>query len=302
MTQLFKRIIKAGWKSFSRDGGLAIANIFILVMTLFLISSLFLLKDTSRFLISKIEEKADISVYFKDEISEEEIFAVKEKVAQIPEVKETEYVSREQALDSFVQKHKDDVDLMKALEEVGGNPFVASLNIQAWQASQYEAISKFFEKPEFQNMIEKIDYSERKPLIESIFGFTSTISKAGMFVAFILVIISILVTFNTIRLSILNFSQEISIQRLVGASNWFIRGPFIIQGIIYGFLAAVICFLFFGLLSWSFSSKIETLFPGLNILAIFVKNIWPILLVQVIGGMILGAISSLIALRKYLKV
>jgi cell division transport system permease protein len=191
---------------------------------------------------------------------------------------------------------------MESLEEVGMNPFLASLNIKAFEASQYQAVANFLENTDFENKIEKIDYYQRKPVIERIFSLTSNLNKFGIGFSVVLAIIAILVAFNTTRLAIYNSREEIKIQRLVGASNWFIRGPFLVQGAITGFFAALICLLVFVSITWGLSSKIEILFPGLNIFNLFITNFWPILFLQLITGIGLGIVSSLIATRKYLEV
>lgn len=302
MFTLIKRIFKSGWLSFSRDGGLAAATCFIMLIPIFLATSLFLLKDVSQFLISTVQEKADISVYFKESASEEDILKVEEEISKIPEVKNVKYVSKEEALESFVQRHKDDPVLMESLEEVGGNPFLAALNIKAFQAQQYQAVANFFEARTFENLIEKVDYYQRKPVIERIFALTSGMGKAGISLSIVLAIVAILVVFNTIRLAILNQKEEIKVQRLVGASNWFIRGPFLVQGTISGIFAAIICLLIFTLICWFLSPKIEILFSGLNIWRYFTGNFFTIVLIQLVTGIGLGVISSTIAIRKYLKV
>ncbi|TET84200.1 MAG: ABC transporter permease [Candidatus Nealsonbacteria bacterium] len=302
MFTLIKRIFKSGWLSFSRDGGLAAATCFIMLIPIFLVTSLFLLKDVSQFLISTVQEKADISVYFKESASEKDILKVEEEISKIPEVKNVNYVSKEEALESFVQRHKDDPILMESLEEVGGNPFLAALNIKAFQAQQYQAVANFFEAGTFENLIEKVDYYQRKPVIERIFALTSGMEKAGWIIAIVLAIVAILVAFNTIRLAILNQKEEIKVQRLVGASNWFIRGPFLVQGTISGIFATIICLLIFTLICWFLSPKIEILFSGLNIWRYFTGNFFTIVLIQLVTGIGLGVISSTIAIRKYLKV
>ena len=298
----FKRILKSGWLNFTRDGGIAAATIFILVMAIFLVSSIFLLKEASQFLIGAIKEKVDISVYFKENSSQDDILKLKEEISKIPEVKEVEYISKEMALQNFVEKHKDEPLLMEALKEVGPNPFLASLNIKAWEAGQYGKIVQFFENPSFENLIEKIDYYQRKPIIERLFSLTSFAQKTGILLSIILMIIATLVTFNTIRLAILNSSEEIKIQRIVGASNWFIRGPFLVQGAISGIFAILICFLIFSLICWILTPKIEILFPGLNLSNLLTKNLNFLIPIQIFTGIGLGVISSLIAIRKYLRI
>jgi len=302
MFVLTKRIFRSGWQGLVRDGGIIIANIFIMAMAISVITSLFLFRDISQFVIQGLQDKVDVSVYFKYEAAEEDVIRVREAVASIPEVKEVNYVSRQEALEKFTEKHGSDPVLMDSLTEVGVNPFLASLGIKAFQAYQYEAVVGFLESPQYDYLIEKIDYHERKPVIESIYGLTSNFNKAGIAFSVIFALIAVLVAFNTIRLSIYNSREEIKIQKLVGASNWFVRGPFLAQGTICGFFAAIFCFLLFTLLTWGLDSKAELLFPGLGLFSFFVANIWMILLIQLVSGIVLGVLSSLIAVRRYLKV
>jgi len=297
-----RRIFKSGWLSFSWDGGSIAANIFIMVMTISAITSLFVFQDVSSFLISELQGKVDISVYFKYETSEEDILELEKDVVEIPEVKDVEYVSQEEAFQAFTKRHQDNPVLMESLEEVGVNPFLASLNIKAFKASQYESIVLFLENPDFENIIEKVDYYQRKPVIERVFSLTSNLNTSGIIFSVILAIVAILVAFNTIRLAIYNSREEIKIQRLVGASNWFIRGPFLVQGAIIGFFSALLSLLILAFITWILSPKVETLFYGLNLFNFFTSNFWLIFLIQLFIGIGLGIVSSVIAIRRYLKV
>jgi cell division transport system permease protein len=302
MLTSIKRIFKSGFSMFSRDREVALATIFILCLAVGLISSLFLFSKITQFIVSSAQEKIDISVYFSQETDEEDILGIKEEIVQFPEVKEVVYVSPEEALADFIERHKNEPDLIESIEEVGRNPFLASLSIQAWNPSQYGAVSNFLETADFEDVIEKIDYFERKSVIERISSLSSDVTKLGVFISLVLISIAVLVTFNTIRLSIYNSSEEIKIQRLVGASNWAIRGPFLSQGLISGLLATLICFLLFGLLSLSLNSTVESLFYGLSLSHLFSGNLWTIVLLQAVAGLGLGMFSSSIAIRKYLKV
>lgn len=302
MLTLIKRAFRSGWKTMVRDGGLVAANIFIMAMVIATITSLFIFKQASNFLVAKLQNKVDISVYFKYETAEEDILKVKEEIADIPEVKEVAYVSKEEALKNFTDKHRDNQVLMDSLSEVGTNPFLASLDIKAFQANQYEAVAKFLDDSAFNSLIEKVNYYETKPVIERIFSLTSNFNKAGIIFSIVLAIVAMLVAFNTVRLAIYNSREEIKVQRLVGASNWFIRGPFLVQGAICGFAAALICLLLFFVLSWGLNSRVEYLFPGLSLSQIFIGNFWWIFLIQIMTGVGLGIVSSLIAVRRYLRV
>jgi len=303
MFTLLKRILKASWLNFRRNIGLSLATIFILLITISLITYLFLFRQISQFLIAELEAKVDISVYFREDSPEEEILKAEDELSKMSEVKEVEYISQEMAREKFIQKHKDNLLLMASLEEIGENPFLVSLNIKAQKPEQYETLANFLENSDFKNYIEQpIDYYQRKPIINKLSSITSVINKAGIGISIILILLSFLVAFNTIRLAIFNQREEIFIMRLVGASNWFIRGPFLFQGVIAGFFATLITILIFFLTCWGLGPKLEIFLPNFNLQDFFFQNLWILFSIQLLTGMILGIFSSLIAMRRYLKV
>ncbi|KPJ56978.1 hypothetical protein AMJ49_02960 [Parcubacteria bacterium DG_74_2] len=302
MLLTLKRIFSSGWRNFLRDGGPSIATVFVILIPVALISSLLIFKEADRIFVSTLQEKADISVYFKEDTKEEQILYLKDELSKIPEVKEIKYTSKEEALQKFIQRHGEDPNLMESLREVGKNPFFASLNIQAWQASQYEVISSFLEDSNFKDAISKIDYSQRKSLIERIFSLTSTINKVGLILFLFMSILALLITFNTIRLSILNQREEIRVQKLVGASNWFIRGPFFVQGAISGILAAIICISLSALIFYLIDPGLQNFFPEFPLFNYFKNKFWVLLSIQLLTGIGIGTISSSLAIRKYLEV
>lgn len=298
----FKRIIKLGWIGFRRNSGLSFATIFIMVITVSLITSLFLLQKASQFLILDLRERVGISVYFNEESPEAEILEIKKEVSQLPEVKNVEYVSKEEALQKFTQRHRKNKVIMESLKELGSNPLLASLTIKAREAVYYASISSFLDGAPFKNLIASVDYYQKKPVIERLFSITSTINKIGIILSIILAMIAILVAFNTVKLAIYNSKEEIEIMRLVGASNWFIRGPFLVQGIIAGISAVLITLSIFTVAIFLLSPKVETFVHGLNFSEYFFGNIFIIFLIQLAVGVGLGVFSSWIAVRRYLRV
>ena len=300
---LFKRAIITGWTNFKRQSELTFATCFVIMITISLMTTLFLFQGMGQFLISGVEKKIDISVYFNEDVSEEEILMVKSELSRFSsEIKDVEYVSKEAAFSKFTQEHKDDSNYMKSLEAVGENPFLASLNIRAWQASQYEAVASFLETGPFKDIIHHNDYPKRRLIIERLFSITSTINKIGVGGSLLLGLVAISIAFNTIRLAIYSSREEISIMRLVGASNWFIRGPFIIQGTLSAVLAVLICFLVFSAGLYFLNPTFKDLFLGFDIFEYFKSNLLAIIGLQFIVGIGLSIIPSFIATRKYLKV
>jgi len=192
--------------------------------------------------------------------------------------------------------------IMESLEEVGGNPLLSSLNIKAFEATQYANISSFLDSASFKELIAKVDYDEKKPAIDKMFSLTSTISTTGIALSIVLALVAVLIAFNTVRIAIYNSHDEIETMRLVGASNWFIRGPFLVQGMMAGVLAVLITFFVFGVALWFLSPKIDMVIPGLNLFSYFFGSFFMVILLQLAAGVGLGACASWLAIRKYLKV
>ncbi len=302
MFESTKRTFSLGCKMFLRERGITLSNIFVLFLVISLIGGLFLLRDMGTFLIDNIQDKVDISIYFKEEATENEILTIKQKIKEYPEIKRVDYVSQDKALNEFTRRHKDDFTLIESVEELGMNPFLASLNVQAKNPSQYESIYAFLSNLETEDIIKKIDYYKRQSVIQKICALNSQLSKFSIYLASILLVIAIIVTLNTVRLSIYNSKKEIEIQRLVGASNWFIKGPFLIQGVLYGLTASLTSFLCLGFVCWFLNPQIMNIFLDFNIFSLFMSKVWTLFGIQVMVGILLGMISSNIAVKKYLKV
>ncbi|MFH1657011.1 MAG: permease-like cell division protein FtsX [bacterium] len=297
-----KRIIRSGWVGFYRNNGLSMATVFILVMTISLATSLFLIRNISDQLIASLREKVDISVYFKKDCAEAEILALQEKLEDVQEIKSVKYVSKDEAMQIFVERHKDDLVLIESLQEVGTNPFFSSLNIKAVEAAQYDVISEFLAAEHFREIIEDIDYYKKKPIIDKLFAVTYQVNRVGIILASVLAVVAVLLVFNQVKLAIYNKKEEIEVMKLVGSSNWFVRGPFIVQGVIAGVLSAMVAVLLWLGITFFLGPKLIEIIPGSDIFQYFLDNILLIFLVQLAIGVGLGVLSSMIAIRKYLKI
>jgi cell division transport system permease protein len=302
MLTSIKKIFKFSLESISRNKGLFFTTTLIITITTSLISGAFLLRGVTDSLVSHLQEKVDISVYFNANVDEGSIIEMKDQLVEVPEIQSIEYISREEALDIFREKHKDNPLIIESLEEIGENPLVAHLNIKAAQASQYEQISSFLEKSSFNKIIDKVDYHQNKTIIERIFSISSNVEKTSLILIVVSAFLAVLIAFNTVRLGISSFKKEISIMRLVGASNWFIRGPFAVQGMLSAVLATVFSLLIFFTGCYFLSPKLEILITGFNLTQYFRANIGTILLIQLGTAMGLAVIPSLVAIRKYLHI
>ena len=301
----FKRVLKFGWQGFARNKGLSFQVIFIMGVAVFLITSLFLAKGTAEFLMTEVQKHVDLSVYFKEDVTEEEVLQVKEGLSQFSEeVQAIDYVSKEMAHIIFQEDHKSDILWLEALEEIEGNPFPASLNIRADNPVHYAKISDFLETSDFSNFIGRISYNQVKNqrAIERLFDLNTALKVGGIIFILVVGILIILITSNIIKLTIVARKEELTTMRLVGASNWFVKGPFVAQSILYGVFAVVLInLLFFGGL-YLFNTNIQTWLLRFDLLGYFKINFLSIFLFQFSFVVLLGIFSSLVAVRKYSKV
>jgi len=295
----FKRIIKAGYLSFRRNGWLSMATVLVMVLVLFVLGNLIFIGAFSATVLNALDKKIDISVYFVSDAPESSILAIKKEIEALPEVAYAEYISRERALEEFREKHKSNALIISALDELGDNPLEASLNIKARDPAKYASISNFLLNKNYP-VVDKINYFENKIVIDRLAAIVNTVRGGGALLVVFLAFIAVLVAFNTVRLAIYTMREEIGIMRLVGASRWFIRGPFLVSGVLYGASsAAVTTFLFFPLV-WAVSPRLNILVPEFNLFSYFLIHFWEFFGILLGAGVALGVFSSFIAIRRYL--
>jgi cell division transport system permease protein len=300
----FKRVVDFAVKDFSRNKGISLAAIFVLTITIMLVTGLFIFHGMASYLTSQIQDKIDITAYFNDGTQEQDILNAKDEIIKLaPSIKNIEYVSKDQALASFNTVHQSNPVLSEALQEVGINPFLPSLNITTnGDPSQFAQVANILQTADFSKLIDNVDYSQKKDIIEKVYSITSKINMFGLVLGIILVFVAILVVYNTLKLAIESSKEEISTMRIVGASDWFIRGPFIIQGMIYGAIAFLICFIISGISSYFLSTQMSIVLPGFNMFGYFLTNWWIFVLIQLGFGMGVGVLSSFVVVIKYLDI
>ena len=297
----FKRIVKSGWLSFLRNGWLSTATVIVMSLMLFVVGNMIFLGAFASSAIRAFQSKIDITVYFTSDADEQQILAIKKELETIPQVSAVSYMSKNDAYADFRERNKENAFITSALEEIGANPLEASVNIKATNPTEYAAISDFLVKKNYP-IVDKINYFENKDVIERLSALIVTVRGVEAVAALTLAFVAILVTFNTIRLAIYTVREEIGIMRLVGATQWFIRGPFLISGVLYGLSAAIIISIIFFPLSWLITPKIILLLPGFDLFHYFLANFFEFFLILLGSAVTVGVVSSAIAMRKYLRV
>src|SRR5581483_2624040 len=302
-----KRVIRSGFISFWRNGYVSLASVLVMTVTLSVVAALIFVGAMLQSTLQGIKDKVDVNVYFLTTAPEDQIFSLENSIKAQPEVLNVTYTSREQALNNFRAKHATDQLTLQALDELNDNPLGASLNIKAKDPSQYESIAQFVETKAAaispsSSIIDKINYSENKAAIDALNRIIDSANRIGLILMVFFILISILITFNTIRLAIYISREEIAVMRLVGASNMFIRGPFVTVGLMYGFVSAVITLVLLYPITFGFGPLTAKLGTGLNLFDYYIHHLWQISLVILGAGLILGAISSFLAVKKYLNI
>lgn len=299
--------MKSGFFGLVRNGFVSLSSIFTMVVTLAVIVSLMFGSAILSTTLAALKDKVDLNVYFVIGSEEADILAIKKTLETLPEVRSVEYISEEQALINFREKHKDDQTTLQALEELDYNPLGAALNVKAEEPSQYEGVSQFLSQTENITaadgsvLVDKINYLQNKTVIDRLSRLIGAAETAGFIATIILVIISVLITFNTVRLVIFMSKDEISVMRLVGASSFYVRGPFMVTGLLYGVAAGLITLILVYPVTLSLSSLTENFFIGFNLFDYFISNFAQFFLVVIGSGLLIGAVSSYLAVRKYLK-
>lgn len=302
----FKRIVRAGFVGFWRNAFVSIASIFVMTVALFVIGSTMLIDQLLGVTLQHIQDKVDINLYFDPSASQEDMDALKSRIEALPEVVEITFTSRDDALARFRELHKDDELIIQGLEELGDNPLGASLAIRAHDTAQYEGIASFLE--EQQNslqagaaIIDRVNFTKNKASIDKLTSIIDAVERASIITMIVLIVAAVVITFNTVRLAIYTTREEISIMRLVGASNTFIRGPFMLQGVMYGLVAGVLALLIlYPLLLW-IGPATDSFFQ-FNLFNHFVTEFGRYFLTIVGSGVVLGLTSSILAVSRYLRV
>ncbi|EKD78317.1 MAG: hypothetical protein ACD_41C00368G0001 [uncultured bacterium] len=298
------RTSKFALQHFWRNLWISAITVFILTLTLFIVSLVGSLNLLAGQAIKAVEEKVDIDLYFKDGTDESDILKAKLTLETFPEVKAVRYISKTEALQSFTDSHLDDPDIQAALAELDDNPLPASLSVQANALNQYQAVMTQFEASQFNTLVENKNFSDHQTVIDRLSNLTKRLYQGGLIISLIFVLVSVVMMYNTIRVAIYSTREELGIMKLVGATNAFIRTPFVIEGILYALLASIVAMILLSVLTFSTAPYINTFFSGydFSVNLFFTSNFWIIALGQFVISLILAIGSSMLSIGRYLKV
>lgn len=299
----FLRILKFAFQDIGRNFSLSFMTVFILVLMLLSVNVLLSLEVVTNQAVKSVKDQVDISFYFTSKVQDTEIDNVKKYIASFPEVTKITVLSKDQVLANFKDRHKDQKETMDALTELGENPFGPTMVVKTREPKDYQKLIKALDVPEYKKIIEAKSYDQHESAIIKLQNITNRIEMIGLGLTILFAAISFLIIFNTIRVAINSQKTEISIKRLVGASNWFIRGPYLIESLLFTIvsIAATFVVMYFAL-SW-FDSYLSIVFSSSFSLTNYYKsNIFFLCSMQALAVLLLNILSSGLAMRKQLKV
>ncbi len=295
----FARVMHQGALNFIRNAWLSTAATAIMVVTLTILLSTLVLNKALDDTINEVAADVTISIYIKDDTDQEKIDDLGSRLKQEPEVKSVTFIDKDQALGRYLERNRDNPELIEAVSIVG-NAFPASYEIELKDLSRSQSLVTIAKSGTFSPIIDKFDES-RLSTVQKIGDAKKFITRSGVLAALLFAIISILVIFNTIRMTIFTRADEITIMRLIGATNGYIRGPFLFEAVLYGVVAAIISLIFV-------YTTLNTLGPKVNRHVLFDPTIqlladyWPLITLSTMGtGIVIGVVSSSLATKRYMK-
>lgn len=301
-----KRIFKTGFHQFWRNSIVSLSAVLVMIVTLVVISIVLFSSALLTNSLMAIEDKVDINVYFIPSAVEDSVLTVKSSLEGLDEVEYVNYLDKEAVLENFKVRHEDDDQKLDALDELDSNPFGGVLNVKAVEPSQYEGVQEFltenYPEGEVGSIIEYVNYSENKKAIDRLSQIIDAGERLGVIITVIFIIISILITLNTIRLAIYISKDEINVMKLVGANKSYISGPFVVTGALYGIFSSILTMVILWPITFWLGPITERFFVNINLFEYYLQSFGQIFLIIFVSGVFIGSVSSVLAIGKYLKI
>jgi len=299
----FLRVLKYAFQDLWRNIGLSFMTVFILVLMLLSINTLWSIDILTKEAIGAIKQQIDVSIYFVPEATDKNVEEIQTYIKLFPEVTNIDLQSRDQVLQSFRDQNGSQAEVLQALDELGQNPFGPTLVVKTKEPGDYKKIIDSLNVPEYKDLIEAKSFDNHGAAIERLQSIINRIEQGGIGLTALFAIISFLIIFNTIRVAINTQRTEISVKRLVGASNWFIRGPYLIESLIFTILSVAITIgIVFFALRWVDPYLAVVLPDGFSLTNYFKSNILMLFGAQALAVLVLTVVSTGLAMSKQLKV
>ncbi len=286
--------IKETYKSIRRNGFMSFASISTVAVSLLVLGMFLMIFLNTNNLAQYLESQVQVSVYMQDSATDKELAAVKEKLTKMPGVVKVTQVSKQQALERFKKRLGDQEQLLNSLGK--DNPFPNSFEVQVDSPERIKVLT-----PQL-GQLPKVETAKfGQEVVEHLFQLTKILRFGGILLVVFLAMATLFIISNTIRLTVFARRKEVIIMKYVGATDWFIRWPFLLEGMTLGFFGAVVAFI---LINSIYSGLLERIHATLAFLPLLPTS--PLLLYVdlflLVAGTGIGALGSYISLRKFLRV
>jgi cell division transport system permease protein len=297
------RIIKSAFQDMARNIGLSFMTILMLVLMLLSVNVLLAVDNVTKEAVRLVKDQVNVSLYFAADAGDKDIGEVRNYISEFPEVIDVKLLTREEVLSSFQNRHKASPEVQQALIELGANPFGPTMIIKTKEPGDYKKIFEAINVPEYEHFIEAKSFDGNEEAISRIQNITNRVERIGFGLSALFAVIAFFIIFNTVRVTISSQKIEISIKRLVGASTWFIRGPYLVESLVFTLVAVglTIALIYLGL-QWV-DPYLTVVFPsGFSLTNYYNSYILYVFGIQAIAVLLLTIASSGLAMRRQLKV
>lgn len=299
----FLRVIKFAIQDIFRNFSLSFMTILILVLMLLSVNILIFINVITSQAVRSVKDQLDVSIYFSHDASQEKIEEIKKFVGAFPEVVSISYLDSEQVLALFKEQHKDNPEILASLSELTENPLGPTMVVQTSEPQDYAKIISSLSIPEYASTIEAKTFGDTEKAIARIQTITGQAEKFALVVSVLFAFIAFLIIFNTIRVAIYTQRIEISIKKLVGATNWFVRGPYLVESFIFSLLSTFFSVALVFLALHILDPYVAVIFSQDKILFnYYLANSWLLLLAQFAAVFVLTIGSSMLAMRRHLRI
>jgi cell division transport system permease protein len=298
------RIAQTGVRNFLRNAWLSTAATAVMTVTLSIMLLSYVSQIALNATIRSIVNKIDVSIYIKDSTTPEQIKIMQAQLAATDNVAGVKFVSKPEALARYRQQNRNNPTLLEAISE-NDNPLPASFEVKVKDQKRLDPIAGFVTRDDVKPLLDPKNptsyQGDRKATIDKIVRYSNFLKTIGLVASALFVVISTLIIFNTIRMAIFTRREEIEIMKLVGATNWFIRGPFLFEAAMYGIIAALVAVMLIYALVTAAGPGLARNIDMSQVNALFKSAPLAITLVELGFGIVIGATSSLLAMKRYLK-
>lgn len=303
MFTIISRSLRAAAIDFKRNLRLSFFTILFLLVALFFVDAFFLARVLTQTTIGAIEDRLDITLYFKDDAKEPDILEFREKLQKIEGVKSVLYLSPEEVLQRFKDRHKSDEPLIASLDLLEGNPLGARLVLDVMSPTFFTGIKNKIIGSSFATLLVNTDFTDNETLIARVAGFTRKVQQATTASALFFIIMALIAVYSTMSIIVSGHAEDIRVMHMVGATPSFIRLPFVFLQIGYTLLALLLDALIAGSVFFFLRNTLDAFFIGLpaNPLVVISSHLLTYTFWKTLGAVILVAIITMAALRRYVR-